>query len=705
MSRSLRTNTILLITLIGLLIHLETAFAILLPKAEIEVGTEITINGPGFGAGPGKYGGVCFNDVKNNCFISGNKNIIYWNDGSIRIVVPDGLAASGQIIIYDSNNTKVGSVDYKLKPTVTMIGDGTNVIDKMLPGNTLTIDGYGFGIVQRRVFFQKNVDRIEGRVEGKVTSWSPNQIKITVPESEIVTTEILFSNSAGAEVVIPFKIGVPLTNDPQSYLQRYLTQTKIDRAWALLPTKSEVIVAVIDDGIYQNHEDLQGNLWTNEREIPGNGIDDDNNGYIDDRWGYNFLKNTNEIIEQGNHGTLVSGFIGAVRNNNTGIAGIAERVQLMSLLACSEQGCDSNAVQEAIRYATDNGAQIINISLGSNGVAGYSDESNAAIRYAYEHGVVIVIAAGNGDLNGGRGYDLTRVPQSPVCNDNGSNMVLGIGATDTNNRYRTEWSNYGDCVDVYAPGEDVLSTSIVLGYKPSNGTSFSSPIVAGVAALILSAYPEMSNTTLYNYIINNSDANGILNAEAIAQAINATYDPTNDIRPTVVASNVLSDGERFAEDIKDSEFKTAIEALKNKGVVAGYDDGTFKPKNTINRAEFMKIVMGASVRNTGGTNCFSDVTDEWFAPFVCAGKDQDVVNGYSDGSFHPSDPINVAEALKIVLKAFKIGTRTASNGEAWYAPFTEYASANNLYLYTFDAENKQITREDMAELVYRLFPK
>ncbi len=699
MFRHLYSAAITLALLVNLLVPTTTQ-AISLPQTEIEVGQELTINGPGFGAGIGTYGAICFND-KNNCFIQNNKGIIYWNDGSIRIIIPNGLAANGKITIYDSDGNIVGTVDYKLKPIVTMVGDGVTAINKMLPGEILTIDGYGFGIVQRIVFFRKGMTN----VEGKVISWSPNQIKIEVPESEIITTEILFSNSASIEVTVPFEIGVPLTDDPQSYLQRYLTQTKIDRAWDLLPAKSEVIVAIIDDGIYQNHEDFQGNLWTNNDEIPGNGIDDDNNGYTDDRWGYDFLRQTNEITVQGNHGTLVAGFIGAVRDNNVGIAGIAKQVQLMSLLACNEKGCGEDAIREAIRYATDNGAQIINISLGSFGIAGYTDDDNAAIRYAYERGVVIVIAAGNGDLNGGRGYDLTRVPQSPVCNDNGNNMVLGVGATDANNRYRTEWSNYGDCVDIYAPGEDVLSTSIVLGYKPSNGTSFSSPIVAGVAALILSTYPEMSNTTLYNYIINNSTTNKILDAEAIAQAINSTYDPANDIKSTVVVTDVLSDSERFAEDIRDSEFKTAIEALKNKGVVAGYDDGTFKPKNTINRAEFMKIVMGASVRSTSGTHCFSDVTDEWFAPFVCAGKDQGVVNGYPDGSFRPADPINVAEALKIVLQAFQINTPAAEANEAWYKPFVDYANKNNLYLRTFDAEDKQITREDMAELVYRLFPQ
>ena len=157
-------------------------------------------------------------------------------------------------------------------------------------------------------------------------------------------------------------------------------------------------------------------------------------------------------------------------------------------------------------------------------------------------------------------------------------------------------------------------------------------------------------------------------------------------------------------DAEESQFRNAITFLKDRGSVNGYIDGTFKPFNPINRAEFMKIVIGAAEIEPSGKNCFSDIGEEWFAPYVCAGMANGIVGGYSDGSFKPEQQINVAEALKITLKAFGIQAREANNSETWYAPFTEYARSNDYYLDTFNSDDKQLTREDMAELVYRIMP-
>jgi len=156
------------------------------------------------------------------------------------------------------------------------------------------------------------------------------------------------------------------------------------------------------------------------------------------------------------------------------------------------------------------------------------------------------------------------------------------------------------------------------------------------------------------------------------------------------------------QDANQSQFSDAILSLKNKGIVSGYDDGTFKPFNTINRAEFTKIVMGATGLGISGSNCFSDVADEWFAPYVCSAKENGIISGYSDGTFKPNNTVNVAEALKIVLNAFNANVGQVSSGEAWYQPFVDYAEENELYLNTFDSTSKSMTREEMAEIVYRL---
>ncbi len=144
-----------------------------------------------------------------------------------------------------------------------------------------------------------------------------------------------------------------------------------------------------------NHPDLRDDIWTNQKEIGGNGKDDDNNGYIDDTYGWNFISDTKDMTPTGSHGTMVAGIIGAVKNNSTGISGIASGVKLMSLIAYdSSGGCQVDAVTKAIKYAADNGANIINLSLGTSGATNYTDKYNDVICYAYNKGVVVVASAG-----------------------------------------------------------------------------------------------------------------------------------------------------------------------------------------------------------------------------------------------------------------------------------------------------------------------
>jgi hypothetical protein len=161
-------------------------------------------------------------------------------------------------------------------------------------------------------------------------------------------------------------------------------------------------------------------------------------------------------------------------------------------------------------------------------------------------------------------------------------------------------------------------------------------------------------------------------------------------------------GDTFERDIASSPYKQAIENLKQKGIVGGYPDGSYKPKNMINRAEFMKIVMGAVGTQTSGNNCYPDVKDEWFAAYACAAKQQEIATGYPDGTFRPTNDINVVEALKIVLKAFVIPVRGIDEGEDWFEPYIEVARSNELYVPSFNSPDKKITREEMAELVNRI---
>jgi len=158
----------------------------------------------------------------------------------------------------------------------------------------------------------------------------------------------------------------------------------------------------------------------------------------------------------------------------------------------------------------------------------------------------------------------------------------------------------------------------------------------------------------------------------------------------------------FSDISRSHSSNKAISYLLNRGIVKGYKDGTFKPSNTINRAEFIKIVMGATSKMISGSNCFNDIGGEWFASYVCTAKREGIINGYPDNTFRPGNPINVVEALKITLNAFDVSTRQASQDEFWYTPFTEHAKKNGIYLDTFNDVGKQVAREEMAETIYRL---
>lgn len=154
-------------------------------------------------------------------------------------------------------------------------------------------------------------------------------------------------------------------------------------------------------------------------------------------------------------------------------------------------------------------------------------------------------------------------------------------------------------------------------------------------------------------------------------------------------------------DIELSNYKNAIIYLKQNGIVSGYDDGSFKPLNPINRAEFTKIVVGTIEPNPSGSSCFSDVKDEWFAPYVCYAKANNVIGGYNDGSFKPNQNINLAEALKIVLLALKIDL-SSNAGSNWYDVYLNTATSKNLLNLVDKTIDHYLTRGEMAQLIYNI---
>jgi subtilisin family serine protease len=270
--------------------------------------------------------------------------------------------------------------------------------------------------------------------------------------------------------------------------------SRIVDAWKVTTGDSSAngpLIAVIDSGADLDHPDLVGNLWVNAGEIPGDGIDNDGNGVVDDIHGYDGGDDDGSPDDGVGHGTHVAGTIGAVGNNGIGVTGVNQKARLMICKIDSGGRITTDGAIRAVLYASKMGADITNNSWGGSRL-------NKATEDAYRASPALHIAAA-----GNNGADTDRTPFYPMGFDI-PNMVA-VGATDHNDA-KASFSNYGaTSVDVTAPGKDILSTKNGGGYHQLSGTSMASPFVAGVTGLIMSAYPDASHAEVKDRLINGSD--------------------------------------------------------------------------------------------------------------------------------------------------------------------------------------------------------
>ncbi len=320
--------------------------------------------------------------------------------------------------------------------------------------------------------------------------------------------------------------------------QWYLSKINATRAWDTVRESPNVIIAILDTGVQVSHPDLKSNIWINKKEIAGNNLDDDNNGFIDDVNGWDFVNNLPDpapkfkpgFTEFGiHHGTFMAGLAAASGNNAAGIAGITWNAKIMPLKVLDDrQGGSTTKVIKAIDYAIANGANIINFSFSGTE---YSRALDEAVKRAYDSGAILVAAGGN-DNGTGKGDDLDITPIYPACLDgaNGENRVIGVASTD-NMDQKLNFSAYGHkCIDIAAPGISLFSTVV---YSPTNqldgspfnkfydgywdGPSDSVPLVSGALALISAANPSLDRNEIVKILLDKSDNISRLNPNYLGQ--------------------------------------------------------------------------------------------------------------------------------------------------------------------------------------------
>lgn len=333
-------------------------------------------------------------------------------------------------------------------------------------------------------------------------------------------------------------------NDPLFPSQWALHRIGAPSAWDRT-TGSELVVAIVDTGVELTHEDLRDRLWVNPREIPGNGVDDDRNGIVDDYHGARFLRGTmsGDPTDDHGHGTHVAGTVVASTDNRIGVAGVSWSARIMGVKFLDAGGSGTSFEgAKAIRYAVDNGAQFINCSWGSYGA---SLDVQRAISYAQARGRIVIAAAGNESNNNDSGR---RMYPASFPNSN----IISVLSTERNDT-KSNFSNYGaTMVDVGAPGRSILSTYTGNSYATLTGTSMAAPHVSGAAVLVKSLAGGWDNQRVLQYILDSALRVTGLAGTSVSGArldINrATRSPASITSPSAGASWIPGSTERIEWD-------------------------------------------------------------------------------------------------------------------------------------------------------------
>lgn len=305
-----------------------------------------------------------------------------------------------------------------------------------------------------------------------------------------------------------------MMNDPAIHQAWGLKKSDAARAWEVSQGSRKIVVAVIDTGADVKHEDLSNNIWTNPGETgtdklgrnkATNNIDDDGNGFVDDVHGWDFVSNTNNLVDNHGHGSHIAGIIGAEAGNGKGIAGIAPQVSMMILKYYDPKVPRTDNLKNtvnAIKYAVRMKANVINYSGG--GTEFSQDEFNA-IKEAQSQGILFVAAAGNERSNSDQ--------HKYYPADYGLTNIISVTAIDPSTEVLAS-SNYGtETVDIAAPGQNILSTLPNGSYGYMTGTSQATAFVTGAAVLVMAHREQIQAEEIKKYILSTGSSESSLLAK------------------------------------------------------------------------------------------------------------------------------------------------------------------------------------------------
>ena len=462
------------------------------------------------------------------------------------------------------------------------------------------------------------------------------------------------------------------------------------RAWQETMGKPDIVIAVIDSGVALDHPDLADRLFVNDEEIPGNGTDDDGNGLVDDTIGWDVVDGDNDPTDPSvGHGTEVAG-VAVASMNGFGIVGVAPSVSLLPIRACTNS-CGLFNVAWAITYATDMGADIINLSLGGFAQPGPLAD---AVDYAEDAGVLITAAAGN------NGTDIDGNSFVPATLPNAN--LVAMAATDLDD-HLWEDSNFGaETVDMAAPGAGIVTTTLdSLGtHRTVFGTSFAAPHAAGAAALLLGIDPnlapedaietlgrqgqplaDLTDTTGYGTrlridravvatLLQDIDGTFVddiiwLATEGITKGCNPPandhYCPDRPVSRGEIAAFLhralhLDPGPDAFTDDDDSPFEAHSDALAHAGITKGCnppDNTHFCPHQDVTRGELAAFLHRA-LHLDPGPDAFTDDDDSPFEAHIDALAHAGITKGCNppdNTHFCPHRPVSRGEVAALLHRA------------------------------------------------------